>query len=332
MISRTMAAATLAALLVAPAAAAQITGQQQADTVRANQQGQTEQAQTPQGQMQRAQPMAAGTDSMPVDTAFLAHAVSGNIKEVRLGELAAKQASNAAVKEFAQQMVTAHRDAYKASRGIADSLNVGKLDSMMPEHRSTVERFRSMQGEAFDSAYMRLMVQEHAKEVATYRNQVQFGDQDMIRRYALQTLPVLRDHFDLAQRTARDIGVQVQTPLAGEMEAGPNDTTAYMTPGRDSAMPRNVNPVPGNMTPMPGDTAAMRDTTMMQRDTTLVPQADTSNVPGQNVPRQAGQPAAPPVKVEVDTTTRVDIEARTPIGRQTTDTLKAAPATRDSTP
>lgn len=308
MISRSMAAAALAALLVAPAAAAQVTGQQSADTAR-----------PAPAEMQRSQPMAAAADSMPVDSAFLAHAVSANIKEVRLGELARKQASSAAVKEFGQQMVSAHREAYKASRGIADSLNVGKLDSMMPEHRATVERFGSMQGAAFDSAYMRLMVQEHAREVATYRNQVQYGNQGMIRRYALQTLPVLRDHFDLAQRTARDVGVRVETPLAGEMQPGPADTTAYMTPGRDSAMPQSADPMPDSMVPMPADT-------------TMRPSADTSNVPGQSVPRQAGDPVAPPVQVKVDTTTRVDIEAREPIGRQTTDTLKVSPVTRDSTP
>lgn len=325
MIGRTLAAAAVAALLVAPAAAAQITQQQPADTARANPPAQMPanegQMQPQQGQMQpdrmnQAQPMA-GADSMPLDTAFLAHAVSGNIKEVRLGELAQKQASSKAVKEFGQTMVKAHREAYKASRGIADSLSVGKLDSMMAEDRATVERFEAMEGAAFDSAYIRLMVQEHAREVAAYRNQVQFGNHGMIRRYALQTLPVLRDHFDLAQRTARDLGIRVETPLAGEMNAAPNDTTAYMAPARDTATP--ANPMPNDMRPMPGDT-------------TMRPPADTSMVPGQNVPRQAGEPPAPPVRVQPDTTTRVDIDARRPIGQGTTDTLQARPATRDSTP
>lgn len=367
MIGRAMAAAAVAAVLMAPAAAAQVTQQDTAranaqdttraimqdttragmqDTTRANQgqwqqQGQQQApAQMPragqaqQGRMQQGQ-MAMGADSMPVDTAFLAHAVSGNIKEVRLGELAQRQAENEAVKEFGQRMVTAHREAYKASRGIADTLSVGMLDSMTAEDRAVVERFSNLQGEAFDSAYMRLMVQAHAKEVAAYRNQVQFGDQAMIRRYALQVLPTLRDHFELAQQTARDIGVQVQTPLAGEMEAGPNDTTAYMTPGRDSAIaPADTSMMPrdsmmqhgdsaGHRMMQHGDSAAHR---MMQhdstthRDTTGVPAApgaaarDTLVRPGERgdqIPGVMGQPR--------DTT-------------GVTDTTAVPAAPRDTTP
>lgn len=357
MIGRTLAAAAVAALLMAPAAAAQVTEQPRdtagvraqdtarmgapdslrANPPRANMPGQMQQRNQMEQRNQAQQPAA---DTMPMDTTFLAHAVSGNIKEVRLGELAAKQADEKAVKEFGQQMVKAHREAYKVSRGIADTLDVGTLDSMMAEDQAVVDRFRGMEGEAFDSAYMSLMVKDHAREVAEYRNQVQFGENAAIRRYALQTLPVLRDHFELAQRTARDIGVQVQTPLAGEMQPGPNDTNAYMTPGRDSAlapadtsfMPLpadSADKIPGVMG-QPGDTTLPRADTLMQhqadtlmqrnmpdttmqRDTTIMPSRDTTLVPGENVPRQAGTP-------------------QTPVVRPPADSAAIAPTPRDSMP
>jgi putative membrane protein len=375
MIGRTLAAAAVAALLMAPAAAAQVTQQQPGDTARVNAQdtsrmanqdsmmgnrdslrmnqpGQMQQPNQAQRPPQAQGQMAAGrADTMPVDTTFLAHAVSGNIKEVRLGELAGKQAENEDVKAFGERMVTAHRQAYKVSRGIADTLSVGTLDSMMAKDQAVVERFSNLEGEAFDSAYMALMVQDHAKEVAEYRNQVQFGENAMIRRYALQTLPTLRDHFELAQRTARDIGVQVQTPLAGEMEAGANDTTAYMAPGRDSALaPADTSfmPVPADSADQipgvmgqPGDTTMQRadttmqraDTTMqrgvpnMQRDTTIMPQRDTTMVPGENVPRQAGTPQTPAVRTPADSANQLPGVIGEP-----GDTTNARPAARDSMP
>jgi hypothetical protein len=85
------------------------------------------------------------------------------------------------------------------------------------------------------------------------------------------------------------------------MEAGANDTTAYMAPGRDSAI------TPADTSFMPADTAAPdttmiprdvmpRDTTMMPRDSTIMPQRDTTLVPGENVPRQAGTPETPVVR------------------------------------
>lgn len=307
MIGRSLMGAALAVMMTAPAAGAQITEQgQQPDSVRLD----TTAAQP--GQMQQPA-MAAATDTMPLDSAFLVHAHSGNIKEVRLGELAAKQAQEQAVKDFGQRMVEAHREAYKASRMIVDTLNAGPLDSMLSEDVATVDRFRNLQGAAFDSAYMRLMVMDHAKEVAAYRNEVQFGNQTMIRRYALQTLPTLRDHFELAQRTARDIGVRVQTPLAGEMQPGANDTTAYMAPGQADTlaqpadtgfMPPDVTPQ-DTMTPAMPDVDARPDTGMVQPDTSTVP---GENVPGQNVPRQTDVPDMPPVQAPADTGAMRDSE------------------------
>jgi putative membrane protein len=374
---RGLAAAALATVLMAPGAMAQVTQQDTAqdrdtthmrdsagvnvmqaqpqpgvqDTSRITQPGQMQQGQQ-QGQMQRQQQgqmpgqragrmNMAATDTMPLDSAFLVHAHSGNIKEVRLGELAAKQAEDSAVKSFGKQMVQAHRAAYKETRILVDTLNAAPLDSMMPEHEAEVDRFRSLQGEAFDSAYMTLMVQDHAKEVAEYRNQVQFGNQTQIRRYALATLPILRDHFELAQRTARGIGVNVQTPLAGEMEAGPNDTTAYMPP-RDSVAP--IDSVAPNDEIAPADTSMMpqditpRDTTAADTsvadttaaDSTMVPSRDTTLVPGENVPRQAGTPQPPAVRPDTSTANRPMAPGDTLRPQSPADS--ARPGARDSTP
>jgi putative membrane protein len=332
-----MAAAAVATLLMAPAAMGQIT--EQRDTAQAGQQGQppanvvpaepqpgiqagreqeNEQARREQqaGRMEM-----AGADTMPVDSAFLRHALSGNIKEVRLGELAQRQGENESVKDFGRRMVETHRQAYRETREIAESREAGYLDEMMPEDEAAIDRFRNLDGEAFDSAYIRLMVEDHAKEVALYRNQVQAGNDTEIRRYALATLPTLRDHFELAQRTAREVGVQVQTPLAWEIEEGANDTAAYRAPGRDSALaPADTSYMPEDITPrdttpaaQPGDTMQMEpadtmqmqpadtmqmqpDTSMMQADTSITPSRDTTMVPGENVPRQAGTPQNPPVR------------------------------------
>lgn len=328
MIVRGLATAAFAALCMAPAAMAQ-------DTTRANQPGQDtvnvvpaqpqpgiqagqeqnqnqdqnrQQAQQPG---QRAGQMALAGDTMPVDTAFLMDALSGNIKEVRLGELAARQAESQEVKEFGRRMVETHRQAYRQTREIASQIGADStaLDEMKPEHEAVVEQLRGLEGEAFDSAYIAMQVRDHAKEVAEYRNQVQAGEQTEIRRYALATLPTLRDHFELAQRTAREVGVNVQTPLAGEMEVGPNDTTAYMRPGADTAAV-----APADTGYMPGDSAAMQqpDTGIMQQpdtgnmqqpdtsayapgDTTqqMMPPADTTPMPADSMPMQPSDSMMP---------------------------------------
>jgi putative membrane protein len=82
-----------------------------------------------------------------------------------------------------------------------------------------------MTGAAFDKAYVDLMVQDHRKDIAEFKQHQNDKDAD-VQGFVTKTLPALQDHLQRAE--------QVQRTLAGsKSSAGSSSST--MKPGAPSA-------------------------------------------------------------------------------------------------
>jgi putative membrane protein len=145
--------------------------------------------------------LAPAARSATDDASFVAEAASGGMMEVALGTLAEKQASDPGVKAFGRHMVQDHTQVNESLRDVAAGAGLAVPRDMNAEHRATVQELSALEGEAFDRRYTELMVEDHEKDVAAFREQASSGD-SVIDLWARETLPTLERHLEMARAIA----------------------------------------------------------------------------------------------------------------------------------
>jgi len=139
------------------------------------------------------------------DEQFVRKAAEGGLAEVNLGNLAAKQASDPAVKKFATHMVKDHTKANRELIQLANSRKLALPRTMDAEHKKTMDRLSGMTGAAFDRAYMEGQVKDHEETVALFEKEAKNGKDDDLRTWASKTLPTLREHLKMARQTHKAV-------------------------------------------------------------------------------------------------------------------------------
>ena len=135
------------------------------------------------------------------DRNFVEKAAGGGLAEVEMGRMAQDKAQNDQVKQFGQRMVDDHSRANQQLMQIAGSKNITLPTQPDSEHRKKAQELQKLSGARFDRAYMQDMVQDHRKDISLFEKQAKQGKDADLKQFAEQTLPVLREHYDLAKRT-----------------------------------------------------------------------------------------------------------------------------------
>ena len=132
----------------------------------------------------------------PTDTAFAQKVAASNAAELELSRIAYVRAHAPEVRAFARQLLIDHRDMSINLDNFA--LERGYLIAweIQPEMASTIERLRTLDGPAFDRAYMDVMVDAHSKSVATLETQAASGRETA--SLANASLPTVCHHLEMA--------------------------------------------------------------------------------------------------------------------------------------
>jgi putative membrane protein len=133
------------------------------------------------------------------DAQFVHQAGDDGLAEVKLGQLAGTKASNAEVKQFAQQMVTEHGKANDELSALAERKNWHMPTEPGAKHKSVEASLQKLDGSAFDRAYMKEMVSAHQKAVALFKKQSTSGGDADLKAFATSTLPTLEKHLEMAR-------------------------------------------------------------------------------------------------------------------------------------
>ena len=133
----------------------------------------------------------------PTDTAFAQKVAASNAAELELSRIAYVRAHSPEVRAFARQLLIDHRDMSINLDNFA--LERGHLIAweIQPEMASTIERLRTLDGPAFDRAYMGVMVDAHSKSVTTLETQAASGRETA--SLATASLPTWRHHLEMAR-------------------------------------------------------------------------------------------------------------------------------------
>jgi putative membrane protein len=139
------------------------------------------------------------------DTMFIQEAAMSSMAEVAHGQLAAKNASAAAVKEFGGRMVDDHTKANEELKGLASQKSVTLPTQLDQKHQAVQDRLAKLTGDAFDKAYMQHMVTAHQQAVSVFERETKTGKDADAKGWAAKTLPVVQQHLKMA----RDINAKI---------------------------------------------------------------------------------------------------------------------------
>ncbi len=163
-----------------------------------------------------ARPALADEAALPgVDTQFLAKAIVGGRNEIELSQVAARKASQAEVKHFAEQMVRDHTAANDKLMKEADRHKIKTSGTygtppLEPSEQAsmTKQQLEALSGTQFDKAYMQRMIQDHTEAVALFKEEAKNGKDKQMNELAAAILPTLEEHLKQAREIGGQVGIQ----------------------------------------------------------------------------------------------------------------------------
>jgi putative membrane protein len=135
------------------------------------------------------------------DREFMSEAATGGLAEVELGRLAAQKGQSADVKRFGQRMVDDHSKANDELKQLAARKGITLPTDLKDEQKKDKDKLSNLSGAEFDKEYMKLMVDDHDKDVKAFQSEAKDGGDADVKAFASKTLPTLEEH----QRMAREI-------------------------------------------------------------------------------------------------------------------------------
>ncbi|HET8835762.1 MAG TPA: DUF4142 domain-containing protein [Gemmatimonadales bacterium] len=149
------------------------------------------------------------------DTAFVREVRTDNLLEIRAGTVAAKRSTNAAVKQFAQRMVSDHTTMGNEWTSLAGRLRLGTTSALNAGQQQLLSRLSTLPAADFDREYMSYSVQDHQTNIATFQRLGPSAQSPEVRQLAAKGLPVLEQHLTMAQQVAAQVGAAVATTTTG---------------------------------------------------------------------------------------------------------------------
>ncbi len=135
---------------------------------------------------------------------FMNSAGEGNSAEVMMAELALKNGESQGVKDFAQRMITDHKDANMQLDAIAKSHGLGKFEPMVTgPDKAMYAQMTSLKGTAFDTAYIKHAVVDHEKDLKEYNEAKKDVKDEELLAYVDKTASVVEEHLKMAKELSQ---------------------------------------------------------------------------------------------------------------------------------
>ena len=142
------------------------------------------------------------------DQKFLDMAAQTDMLEAHLGQMAASQAGNPAVKQYAQMLVADHTTDYQQLTALAAKAGLTVPTGLDAAHNQMIAPFEKLKGAAFDTRYIHTMVAGHTEAIGVYTKEATGAQNADLKTYAGATLPTLQKHLDAAKDLSKKPVVQ----------------------------------------------------------------------------------------------------------------------------
>jgi putative membrane protein len=160
------------------------------------------------------------TGQAPDARQFAGQALAANVAEIKLGELAKTHAQSAAVKQFAQMMVTDHTKAKNELKQAVKGQGIDEPTQLDAKHQTLYDKLNGMKGADFDREYMMAMVNGHrevkdmisgrANQAPTAKGTTGTASDNSqldaaVNRWASKALPTVSHHLQKAEEISKQV-------------------------------------------------------------------------------------------------------------------------------
>jgi predicted outer membrane protein len=168
-------------------------------------------------------PAARGTAQVKVTTSngdvvtyteknLVDHLIVGDSIELEMAQLAVMRTQNTAVRDYANMLVTDHRNHLEALRKIAAEHDVGRQalasDTAGVEAIRALTSLREMPADSgFDNAFVRQQIAHHKQDIIELKMFGGAAKDDDLKDDIKHTLPVLERHLARAREVAAHLGI-----------------------------------------------------------------------------------------------------------------------------
>ena len=140
----------------------------------------------------------------PSTADFVREAAIGDMFELDSSELAENRATDEATKNFARQMITDHtKSSTQLKQAVGSDPKTPIPDALDSSHQSKLDKLKGLNGEDFTKAYHDMQVAAHKNAVSLFERYAKGGDNETLKSWAANTLPVLQHHLEMAQSLDR---------------------------------------------------------------------------------------------------------------------------------
>jgi putative membrane protein len=130
---------------------------------------------------------------------FVKEVAVSDMFEIQSSKLAAER-GDAATKEFANQMVTDHtKTSSELKAAVASDPNTPIPDALDSAHQKKLDTLQGLNGADFTKQYRSMQVDAHQDAVSLFQRYAKSGDSEKLKTWAVQTLPALQHHLDMAK-------------------------------------------------------------------------------------------------------------------------------------
>ena len=170
------------------------------------QDGSEETVTTEANSMMESENIALGNDGVSVASSgaqdFVNKAAASDRFEIESSKLAEASSTSPAVKEFAAMMIEAHTDstAKLKSTLASNPSDVVVNDVLNAEQQAQLDELKTKKGADFDTAYAAAQVGGHEKTLTELRSYASNGDNDALKTFAQDLVPIVTDHLNQARK------------------------------------------------------------------------------------------------------------------------------------
>jgi putative membrane protein len=130
---------------------------------------------------------------------FVTEAAASDMFEIQSSKLAASK-TQGELRTFANQMVTDHTKTTTELMPIAKQAQIIPPARMSSAQQGKLDKLRAANGKDFTNLYIDDQVSAHKDAISLFQRYGSGGDNPQLKGWAMNTLPALQEHLNMAQR------------------------------------------------------------------------------------------------------------------------------------
>jgi len=134
------------------------------------------------------------------DKMFLKKATQGSNFEIKTAQLAMQKSSNDQIKQFAQMMIDDHTKLNDQMKPVASQAGVTPPTDISRKDQKIYGHLKTMDGTAFDKAYVQVMVADHKEDLKEFKNEASNGQLPDEKSAASQGSQIVDMHLQKAEQ------------------------------------------------------------------------------------------------------------------------------------